>query len=252
MRITLEHIRKSSLLVLVASVILLVWFFIMIRASGGLDTRPYEHPNVPGFNSAMLWFELVDSPEELVRVLGPAQDPDGRRIRSTLDIVNYLDFVFMGLYTLLNAALFVYWHVLNVFRARPFFSRPWLFYLAMLLLPLMLFGDVMETRELLRLSALADPGAATGLFALQLWTRLKWAALAIACLHIGLSIASYSGRTGWLVLALSYTSAGMLILIAITFEPSRPLIEPASGLMSVAWLGNLAHAIVRFRRPQSA
>ncbi|MCP5485603.1 MAG: hypothetical protein H7A22_08770 [Spirochaetales bacterium] len=224
----------------------------MQLASGGLDTKPYEHPNVPGFNNAMLWFELVNSPEELARVLGPAEDPEGRRIRSSLDIVNYLDFVFMGLYTLLNAAFFVYWHVLNVFRARPFFSRPWLFYAGMLLLPVMLFGDVMETRELLRLSALTDPAAATGLFALQLWTRLKWAALAIACLHIGLSVASYSGRTGWLVLALGYTSAGMLILISIAFEPSRPLIEPASGLMSLAWLGNLVHAIVRFRRPQSA
>jgi len=80
-------------------------------------------------------------------------------------------------------------------------------------------------------------------------TRIKWAALFVASVLLGLAIAAYAGRKPLILLSVLFASAGSVGLMSLIHPAARPLCELASTMMGLAWLWLFAHAaFLAFRR----
>lgn len=232
--------RRMGALVVLAGILTLLSVGLMVGVGGALAPRPGS-----AYQSPMLEFELALTPAEILAVL------DSPATRSILDANNRWDFLFMTLYSLMHAAFFLYAASLNRLRQRVRFRSAFFIYFGFALSAIMFIGDVLETRQLLSLSnaVTEEDVLQLGLKWLIVTTRIKWAALFVASMLLGLSTAAYFGRTPGILLSVLFASAGTLGLMSLIHPPARPLCELATTLMALAWLWLLVHAgITAFRK----
>ena len=236
------RIKRAALLVTGTGLITLLTLVILLAVSGD-SPKPYTYPNQWGFQSALIWFELANSPTEVFEILGPAESEKGKHIRGVMDAGNYADFAFMTAYSFFNATMLMFLHLLNVYFKRPLFSAAWLVNLGLFMFPLMLIGDIVETSYLLKLTEAKSVGdiASGDITVLFVATRIKWAALFVVCLLMGGLYAGYGGFGATLIPALVFLIGGMLGFMSILTAEGRALAEIASLLMGIGWIWTLVH-----------
>jgi hypothetical protein len=169
----------------------------------------------------MVRFEIATSPDEVLAVLGPAGAPCGRCTRRVFDVQNRIDLGFLVAYSALNAAV-----ALFLFPAAAAGRDPRRLRLVLRFTlgaaGAMLLGDLGETLALLHLTGPA-PAFDSALAVLIPATRLKWAALALACfLLAGLYLCAYARARGLArllsLLALPYLVAGLAGTVAVATD----------------------------------
>jgi hypothetical protein len=237
-------VKKSSLFVSLAGLFVIISFLTMSIQTGG-SRKPAEHPNTRGFNSAIIWFELLESRDELFRALGDPGTDQGRELRAAMNTLNRYDFFFMVCYSLFYASLSVFLYMLLSGR-RGRLDRLLLF--AGLALSLsMLAGDFCENLRLLELSACNNPGeiGQGSIGMLMLWTRVKWFSIFIS----GLLLAShyiryFNARVTGVIFAILFVVPSIAGISAFFIPGKGFLLEAATSLLGVAWFAALAHGII--------
>lgn len=230
----IARIRKITL---AAGVVTLVLSIAMALA--GSASHPATSQGNPGFKSAVLWLELVRSPEEVFAALG-SPGPGGDVLRARIDRVNRIDLAFLVAYSLLNFG------ALWIFAAGARGNRgpggP-LAALAFLLALAMAVGDAVEDAQLFVLTRARAPGdvGAEVLSALRCFSDAKWTALFVA-LGVGgalWALPRRSSRVAWIaVVPLASATIGLVGIwsLPVTGVDLRHLTEAATGGMSLSWL----------------
>lgn len=258
--------RAAEAVIALALATLTIAIVLMIAGSSrkpACVTVSAECPSAsPGFQQALLWFELMRSRDEVQPILGDPATAAGQDLRAAMNRVNYIDYVFMIAYPALNLALLVY---VGFLCKEAGFRRfgPRLFAALGGALALSMFiGDALENLALLRIAAapvIADIPERV-IRSLQLWTDVKWTALFIACFLLGAGYLA-SGLKGARYLlaacALIPFSAGALGLMGLHFTvlPDRDyrfLVEHAAAVMALAWIVGLVDAIFEVRAARRA
>jgi hypothetical protein len=134
------------------------------RAAGALPA---------GFLTPVLAFEFAADAQEVEQIFGPPGE--GREVAmASMDRVNRLDFVYIGLYGL---TLFTF--ALTIARM----TGRWYFYAAAVLALVVMAADVMENVQLLGITrSLGVASIEETLERLSFWTLVKWRGLALALL----------------------------------------------------------------------
>ncbi|MDZ4860229.1 MAG: hypothetical protein SGI88_14730 [Candidatus Hydrogenedentes bacterium] len=238
--------RKRAALMVVLSGAATIVSVIVMRAAAGTELPPHSTHNPEGFRSAMLWFELAASREEVFAVLGPAHLPDGVARRKQLDTANYYDFAFMVCYSIYNACLIYFVTQLQLYRLTTLLKLRVFLALGLSLAAAMLAGDIVENVQLLAMTKAPDsvdiPDASV--LTLMYWTRVKWGAIFVTCLMLCAGYASYFRRIPTLSLSAMYAVAGVTGLVSISLPNARPLLETiGSPAIALAWATSLVHAI---------
>lgn len=251
----------GAVLVLAAGIATLLTAVLLIVLAGNPaplnDGRYGENgqPVAAPFTSAILWLELAQSKAEVFQNLGHPGEAAGQELRARLDRMNLADYLFMLVYSAFNAALFLLVNSFNREGGRAFFGAPVYFNIGLALAAAMLLADAFENVPLLRFTEYAEPAAIPDgdMLWLMLATNAKWGALYLACVLLGMGYASYYGLRPAVLLGLLYSVAGVLGLMSLAVPAARPLLEPATNLMSLGWLISLIHAgfLVRAGRRQA-
>ncbi len=234
-----QEVRATGLLVVIAAGLTLLSAVVLTAVGGSPAPRPESV-----FRSPIIEFELALSPAEVFAVLGNPAAESGIALRSQMDRINYADYFFMVCYSALNAVIFVYVAALNRSRLRERFSGRTFVRIGLLLAFLMLAGDAVENVALLKLTAFASPDSvpASVMNLLVVATRVKWGAIYAASILLGLSHASYFGKSVGSLVGFSYTTAGSIGLMSLIIADARPLCEWASLIAGFSWLTSSAHA----------
>ncbi|MCB1175323.1 MAG: hypothetical protein KDK39_17240 [Leptospiraceae bacterium] len=243
------EIRRAALLVLIAGLFVILAMGLMASQGGG-SQKPWLSPNPGGFRDAMIWFELLDNPEELFQVLGPFEDARGQELRLSMDITNKYDYLFMLAYSLYHIPVFLFVMLINRHAGRRIFSQNRVLYIGIVLAVVMFAADWMENSQLLLLTQAQTPAAvdADVLSALQIWTRLKWAALFLALFLLSLSYSGYFGPGYKLALPLLMAMGSLLGALALSNVAMRSLLQNATLFMALGWLSILVHAAIVYLR----
>ncbi|MBN1531346.1 MAG: hypothetical protein JXA20_01660 [Spirochaetes bacterium] len=242
------QIKKASLFVTVAGLLVIISFLTMTTQTGGAR-KPAVHPNVRGFNSAIIWFELLESPDELFLALGDPGTEQGRALRLTMDTLNHYDFFFLACYSVFYASLSLFLYTLLSER-RGRLDRP-LLYAGIALAVLMLIGDCCENLRLLELSAYTNSGEVSegSIGMLMLWTRIKWFSIFIASLLLATQYTRYfTVRIAGVLFAILFIVPSISGFAAFFIPGKGFLLETASSLLGVAWASALVHGIVVLKR----
>jgi hypothetical protein len=195
----------------------------------------------------MVDFELAKSWSDVYSILKDISDP-----AAALDPQLKVDYGFLLSYPLLNAALFLF--VRQLAPAGSWVRHPLVLAVGLALAVLMLMGDAVENAELLSLTKLpATPelSVPAPLFAqilctLGLFSRLKWAALGVSSVILGLSFLAVPPESlffrgaGYLLLA-SFVVAGGLCLWGVAMGQAQP-IKTSVLVFGVPWLLSMAEA----------
>ncbi len=117
---------------------------------------------------------------------------------------------------------------------------------------LLLFGDILENNQLLKLTGYTSPDDTdTGVIVLLMaFTRVKGFAIFLASLGLAVLYARRLGRrwTAYIFVAL-YASSAIVRFISFFAPGWRAALELSSNLMRAAWLASTVHAgIVAFRK----
>jgi hypothetical protein len=230
-------IRRIRKITLAAGVVTLVLSIAMALA--GSASHPATSQGNPGFTSAVLWLELVRSPEEAFAALG-SPVPGGDVLRARIDRVNRIDLVFLVAYSLLNCGAL--WIFAAGARRRPGPGRP-LATLALSLALVMAVGDAVEDAQLFVLTRARGPGdvGAEVISLLRCFSDAKWTALFVA-LGVGgalWALPRRSSRVAWIAaVPLASAAIGLVGIwsIPVTGVDLRYLTEAATGGMSLCWL----------------
>ncbi|MCB1314453.1 MAG: hypothetical protein KDK27_00795 [Leptospiraceae bacterium] len=244
-----KRIKRASLWVMIAAAATIVTAAIIMLVG---NPAPYLADNAFGFKSAIIWFELVNSPAEVFDVLGPYGTSDGDYLRLIMDTINEIDFAFMIAYPALMAAFMYYLYVLNGALGRVYFSERFYLYAGFILAVCMWLGDLMENIQLLQLTRAESVQAISDgdILALQVWTRVKWGALFLGMLHLGLAWFAYSGRKWTLLLGPIFIATFLMGLFGLVPRGDRALVELASSIfMPASWIIVLIHAISKWFQP---
>lgn len=242
-------IKQYSLLVLLAGGAMIGSFVLLTIMSGGI-ARPVEYPNEQGFKQAIIWFELVQSPEEVKQVLGDPSIGEGIRMRQVMDTVNTYDFLYMVCYPLLCAALILFVYNLLTSTGHHLSYGRILLIGGFILSAIMFLGDVFENVQLFKLSAFTDiseikPQLIT---TLQIATRIKNVPIFLSSLLLAYFYVLYFGKSWGIILPVIYASAALLGLVAITIGPARSLVETSYSLVALGWLVSIVHSGVCYAR----
>ena len=198
------------------------------------DLAPY------GYSSVIIAMEFVLSPTDVHAVLDPlsAQQIDG------LDMVNYIDFGYMLLYSALLAGFF---YITRGLEGDRYLT------IGMGLAGTALFSDLFENFQLLDLTEffrdqIADDGYASLLSNLLLFTCLKWGALALAMV---LAVPTLVKRGVFSKVIALFLAIPILIMIPafITLTPSW--IDMFANSIVFGFLA-LAVYIIAYRRPTTS
>lgn len=174
----------------------------------GSGAPPHDGAYNPGFQQALIWFELVLHPAELQSILGPP-DASGQAMRRMMDRIQLLDYIFLIAYPLFNFALLL-WFRLRLFGPRHG-TLPLLF--PALAAFAMYLGDALENRALLALSAdsLRDWAAREWIQSLRIWSDLKWTSIFLALLLLArywlLELRARHRSPIWIIAALPLLTA---------------------------------------------
>jgi hypothetical protein len=214
-------LRVSGAAVLILSVVMLVVF----------PAAPVER-NVPGFVSPVVGFELASTPEHVFGLLGtPAAAERPEAVRK-MNLGNRIDFAFMVAYPAL------YLGIVLLLRSRG--RLPGAIGTLMLALPVaMWLGDLLENRQLLRLSELTDAAAMAGPLArLRVFTTMKWHAIFGTSALVAYPIWQDASWWRWTAPVFGLTAAiGFFSVVVL------PSIEIAAYVVSLAWLGTWVYSL---------
>ncbi len=138
---------------------------------------PAEAPRLPdGFFTPIIAFEFIETPLEVSRMFGPADSPERENMVRAMDAGNYLDFIYMFLYSLF---LFTF----SIKCAKEKSSG--FFYIGTILALLVLAGDFLENLQLLGITSKLDAGDfERELYFLKIFTWGKWGGLSILFLSL--------------------------------------------------------------------
>jgi hypothetical protein len=249
---------RAALAVVVLGVITLV-VALFIPKVPKLDPGAATNPGFRAMDTRV-WFELVHSPRELADILPAGTSAAGVKMRAALDAVNRVDCVLIPAYTLLNAMFF--WFLGGAFS--PGWARRFMV-IGLVLCPVMLVGDYLENYELFGLTkvvgdVLQSPEVAARIHHLEVFTRIKWGALFLACALLGTSYACQarpatlsSLRRGlYGLMAGGYVVAAVMGLSGVCWLQQRPRVADASYLMMLMWLFTVVDAAVFLGRDRAA
>lgn len=235
--------RRMAFLVVFLGTLTMISVVLMVGVGGHIPPREGS-----AYSSPMVEIELALTPAEVLAVL------DSPATRLLLDSNNRFDFLFMSAYSLFHVCLFLYVASLNRSRQRRRFRGATFLYFGFALCALMFLGDLVETIQLLKLSKATreEDVLSAGLKTLIVSTRVKWAALFVASILLGLSTAAYAGRSLLILLSVLFASAGSVGLMSLIHPAARPLCELATTMMAIAWIWLFGHAAAAaFRRASS-
>ncbi|HEX3129599.1 MAG TPA: hypothetical protein VH394_19835 [Thermoanaerobaculia bacterium] len=206
-----------------------------------------------GGKGVMVQFELAKNWNDIHPILGSISDP-----AALLDPQLKVDYGFLLSYPLLNAALFLF--VRHLAPVGSWVRSPLVLALGLTLAVLMLMGDAIENTELLNLTKLPPtqelpipaPLFAQILSWLGLFSRLKWGALGVASVILGLAFLvvppeALLFRGAGLVLLLAFVAAGGLCLWGVLAGQVKPIQWSVSAFI-VPWLLSIAEAAWILRR----
>jgi hypothetical protein len=246
-------LKKFSLLVLLAGGAMIASLVLLTSMSGGV-TRPSEYPNNQGFTQAIIWFELLQSPEEVGHVLGDPSTNEGIRLRQVMDTVNRYDFLYMVWYPLLFIALIIFVHGLLVNKGYQLSYGRIVVIVGVVLSVGMFLGDVYENLQLFKISAyksISDikPEIIT---TLQIATRIKNVPIFLCSLIVAYFYILYFKKSWGLVLPVIYVVSALLGFVAITVGSARFLLEASYGLLAVGWIVSIVHSGVWYVRSRKS
>ncbi len=181
--------------------------------------------NVPGFQNAVIGFELASEPAHVFGILGRPGEPARADAVRRMDLGNRLDYLYMlaypGLYVGIALLLAAHGRVGGTLTK-----------VLMVLALCMTLGDALENLQLFALSAATDePSMAGPLGQLRFFTLVKWYALYGAS---GLAAAFIWREAGWWRWsALFFGAAALCGLLSLVHLPA---IEYGTVALLVAWL----------------
>ena len=226
--------RRACMIIRVAgtAALLLTVAFLVI-----LPAKPV-HENIAGFTNPMLSFELASQPEHVFGVLGRPGDPGRDDAVRRIDLGNYIDFLFMIAYPTLFAGIAL---LLESHGSITRTARRTMVVLAVV----MAFGDALENSQLLVLSGATDPAAMLPYLArLQVFTRIKWYAIFIACAL--LAAGAWREREWWRWSAPFFAGAAVCGALSLRYLAA---IETGMYVLTVGWIMAYIRA---WRAPQAA
>ncbi len=242
-------VKNASGFAVACGLFTFVFYAIMVIRAGD-NPKPATYPNAHGFETAIAWFELAATPEEVFQILGNPETDGGRKIRETMDTTNRWDFPFIIGYSAFNASLFFLLRAGNNARSRRIFKSRGVAWIGIVLGALMIVGDYVENFQLLTLTGLpnVDSVASSTMVLLNIFTRIKWASIFFAGLLLGWGYSSYFGRSWGLGLSFLFTMTAFLGVFSISVPGGRHWLEPAALLIGAAWAISLVHAVVVWRK----
>jgi hypothetical protein len=239
------NIKRVSLFVVAAGLFTFIVFGIMTSQYSG-NSKPAVYPNERGFKTAIIWFELLDTPEELFLVLGEPGTQIGKRLRTTLDKINKYDFVFMVGYSLFYASLFLFTFVL--LRDRKWRYNKNILYMGLMLSTVMLLGDMLENVKLLELSAYQTGAEVnqSSITMLRIFTRIKWFSIFIAGILLSFQYYRYfTARIAKVVCSILFLLPSITGFITFVMPNKGFFLEAGSNLLGITWIAALVHAAVK-------
>lgn len=218
----------------------------LLISFGGAEFRPATFPNEPGFQSAMIWFELAASKQEIFQILGDPDDQTGIHIRKVMDKMNIYDYVYMVSYSLLCVFISALVFYLNQNKQDFANAKTFIFHFCVFVSILMFAGDAMENAQLLKLtkySRVADIDNAV-ITALNIWTRVKWGSIFIFAAGMVYQYFLYfkGKKIPQALFVIAYGSSAVLGIISLSIPSARYLVEPASYCIALSWLVSIVHA----------
>jgi hypothetical protein len=198
-----------------------------------MPSRPVSE-NVPGFQNAVIGFELASEPAHVFGILGRPGEPARAEAVRRMDLGNRLDFLYMLAYP----ELYVGIGLLLAAHGRIGAS---LTKVLILLALCMTVGDALENRQLFALSAATDEASMAGpLRQLRFFTLVKWYALYGAS---GLAAAFIWRENGWWRWsALFFGAAALCGVLSLVHLPA---IEYGTAALLVAWLMTFVRSFQR-------
>jgi hypothetical protein len=132
---------------------------------------PSRSPSmIEGFLTPIIAFEFIQSPEEVFQLFGPANSPERETMIRTMNRGNYLDFIYMLLY---SSFLFAFSITCAKVTGKKFF------YTGALISVIVLIGDFLENVQLLEITSKLQTGNfEDNLFYLKIFTWQKWGGIA--------------------------------------------------------------------------
>lgn len=246
--------KKAALLVLIGATLTIISASIMMLMGGG-SHAPHTFPNDYGFSDAIVWFELISSPEELFLVLGPHDSKAGTILRQNMDLINVYDYLFMSAYSLFHIPIFLFLYIMNS-QKKSLPGKTIIYGTGIGVLVLgMWIGDIFENIQLLKLTQFQDIESVqqTVLINLQIWTRVKWVSLFVSLLIMGIAYLMYYGKSFWTLGSLVFFCGFVAGMVSLVIPANKALLEPAGALMAVCWIWVLVHSIlVYFSKKEQA
>jgi hypothetical protein len=193
---------------------------LMLCAVGLVSLLPSEAQMGPlpaGFHSPIVAFELAANQDEVETMFKQEGSAEREALRNAMDRGNQADFIFLILYAGLLATV-----------ALGLGQRTVAFGLA----PLAAAADVVENLQLLAITRALGADYAAPLAQLQIWTRIKWGAIALALAWLTPALlrrSRYDRAVGmWCALT-------ALLAVAAAFERTD-FMEPFSLCTTIAFI----------------
>lgn len=230
-----DQIKGSAGYVLLSGILIIISLSVIMIFGG--NPAPAEFPNAPGFNSAIYWFELIHTPEEVFQVLGRPGTEIGQVLRDSIDKINKYDYLFMLFYSIFYASLFYMLYLIAN-------KNKIILYSGLILCVVMLIGDAYENILLFKLSSYGsiEEIQAGTVFSLKIWTRIKWTAIFISSMLASYNYIIYFGRSAALILPVLYIICSVIGLISISVFDLRFFLEFSSNLLGLCWLISIIHS----------
>lgn len=240
--------KRAALLTLFAGMLTVISFGIMSLQSGG-TLRPAAYPNPHGFTSAIIWFELADSADEIFANLGPADSDIGKDLRIRMNRLHKYDFIFMVCYTSLFASIFYYLYRAMRSTGAARVIDPVILFSMLVCAVAMLLGDALENKQLLALTgySVVESVPDTIISSLKEWTTLKWGMIFFSCAVASIQYARYfTWRLPGIFFILLYALTSLIGFSALILNGYRHWIEYTNSMLAIAWMFSLGHAGVLY------
>lgn len=132
---------------------------------------PSTAPYMPaGFSTPIIAFEFIRTSQEVQQFFGAPNSPERETMVRAIDLGNYLDFIYMLLYSLFLFLFLI--KCTGKTRTRDLYVRAGF-------VPLVLIGDFLENVQLLRITAKLQTGNFENeLYYLNIFTWQKWGGIA--------------------------------------------------------------------------
>jgi len=221
--------RALWLLRLAGSAVLVIFLL-----SAMVAPRAPVRENTPGFRNPVVAFELSSRPEHVFGIIGRPGSAERGIVAVRMRIATWIDFLFLLAYPC------IYVGIALLLAAHGRISRG-MAWVLMALPAVMVVGDALENRELLRLMQEVDPSQMTPqLGRLRIFTLMKWYAVYAASALVTVPV--WRETDWWRWSSGFFALAALLGLAAIVHLPA---IEWSVVPLSIAWTMTYVHALRR-------